>query len=84
MKLSDGFSRLVPSVAVAVIFVPGAAMLARAVQADQLATTYLVGLGVEAILSAGLGLLLFGERLTTGSACGLLLIGAGVAAVRFG
>jgi len=67
-----------------VLFVAGAALLARAVQADQLATTYAVGLGVEAILSAGLGLLVFGERLSVGSACGLVLIGAGVAAVRFG
>ena len=84
MKASHGFSRLGPSLAVAVLVVAGAALLARAVQADQLTTTYIVGLGVESILSAILGLVLFGERLTTGGACGLLLIGAGVATVRLG
>jgi small multidrug resistance pump len=82
MKLSHDFSRLWPSLAVAVVFVAGAALLARAIQTDQLATVYVVGLGIEAIITVALGMLLFGERLTIPSACGIILIAAGVTAIR--
>jgi multidrug transporter EmrE-like cation transporter len=64
MKLSDGFSRIGPSVAVAVLFVAGAALLARAVQLDGLTMAYLVGLGLEAIGAAAIGTVLFSEQVT--------------------
>ena len=84
MKPSHGFSRLWPSLAVTLLFVAGAALLARALRTDQLATTYVVGLGLEAILTVGLGLLVFREHLSGPSACGVLLIATGVAAIRLG
>ena len=82
MKPSHGFSRLWPSLAVAALFVIGAVLLARAVHTNQLATTYLIGLGIEAIITVALGLLLYGEHLTPLRLCGLGLIAAGVTAIR--
>jgi multidrug transporter EmrE-like cation transporter len=84
MKLSDGFARLWPSVAVAALFVGGAVLLARAIQTDQLATIYVVGLGLEAIITVGLGVAVFGEHLTVPHTAGLILIGVGVATIRLG
>jgi hypothetical protein len=59
MKRSDGFSRIRPSVAVAALFFAGAALPARAVQRDGLTTAYLVGLRLEAIGAAAIGMVLF-------------------------
>jgi small multidrug resistance pump len=84
MRTSAGFTRLWPSLLVAVCFVVGAAFLARAVQMGGLSTTYVVGLGVEAIISVGIGLIILGERLTTTQITGLLIIGVGLLTVRRG
>ena len=42
------------------------------------------GLGLEAVVSIGLGRWLFGERLTWAQAIGVVLIVAGVTSVRLG
>ena len=83
MKVCDGFARLWPSLAVAALFVAGAALLAHAVQTDQLATVYLIGLGLEAMITVALGMVVFGERLTVPHLCGLALVAARIAAIRF-
>ena len=82
MKPSHGFSRLWPSLAVAALFLTGAVLLARAVQTNQLSTTYLIGLGIEATITIALGLLLFGEHLTLLRVGGLILIAAGITTIR--
>jgi small multidrug resistance pump len=64
MRLSEGFTRLWPSVIVATCFVVGAGFLAKAVNRGGLSTTYVIGLGLEALISVGIGLALLGERLT--------------------
>jgi small multidrug resistance pump len=84
MHTSAGFTRLWPSVLVAACFVVGAAFVARAVQVGGLSTTYVVGLGVEAIISVAIGLIILGERLTTTQMAGLLIIGIGLLTVRQG
>lgn len=83
MKASDGFTRLWPSASVAALFIVGSVMLARAIRNDGLSTAYVVGLGIEAVVAIGLGLLLFGEHLTVPRVAGLALITVGVAVVRF-
>jgi multidrug transporter EmrE-like cation transporter len=84
MKSSDGFSRVVPSICVLMLFVVGAVFLARAVRSQGLSAAYVLGLGIEVLVSAGLGRYLFDERLTPSQLLGALLILAGVATVRFG
>lgn len=84
MHTSAGFTRPWPSLLVAFCFVVGAAFIARAVQVGGLSTTYVVGLGIEAIISVAIGLIILGERLTTMQMAGLLIIGIGLLTVRQG
>jgi len=84
MKASDGFSRWLPSIGLLVMFVIGAVFLTLAVRSMGLSAAYVVGLGIEVLVSVGLGRYCYGEQLTAAQVAGALLIVAGVAAVRFG
>jgi small multidrug resistance pump len=84
MGLSAGFTRLWPSVIVATCFVIGAGFLARAVHRGGLSTTYVLGLGLEAVITVGIGLALLGERLTAAQAAGIAIILVGLATVKHG
>jgi small multidrug resistance pump len=84
MGLSAGFTRLWPSLVVATCFVIGAGFLARAVYRGGLSTTYVVGLGIEAVISVGIGLAILGERLTGGQAVGIAIILVGLATLKHG
>jgi small multidrug resistance pump len=84
MKPSGGFTRLAPSLAVVVCFVVGAVLLTRAVSQGDLSTTYVIGLGLEALASVAVGLFLLGERLTVVQGLGLACILLGLVVVRTG
>ena len=84
MKPSGGFTRLGPSLAVVACFLVGAVLLTRAVSQGNLSTTYVIGLGLEALVSVGVGLLLLGERLTALQTVGLACILVGLVVVRTG
>ncbi len=84
MKMAAGLHNLWPTVGVAVLFVVGALLLGHAVRTEGLSVAYIAGLGIEAIVSVGIGRYVFDERLTAPQAIGLVLIAAGVLSVRFG
>lgn len=84
MKASDGFARAWPSIAAMACFLVGAVLLTMAIQSDGLSTAYCLGLGVEAIVSIALGRYVFGEHLAGMQCVGVVLILAGVLAVRVG
>ena len=84
MRESDGFTRLWPSVIIAACFVIGAAFLARAVNRGGLSTTFVIGLGIEAVISVGIGLALLGERLTVAQTAGIAIILVGLATLKHG
>ena len=84
MKPSGGFTRLGPSLAVVACFVLGAILLTRAVSNGNLSTTYVLGLGLEAVVSVGVGMLLLGERLTAMQTIGIACILVGLVVVRTG
>lgn len=83
MKWSDGFSRVGPSVLVGVLFLLGAAAMARAVTSDGLSTAFVMGLGIEAVASVLLGVTVLGERLGPVEWGGIGLIVAGVGLLRW-
>ncbi len=83
MKWSDGFSRVVPSLAIGLLFVIGAAAMARAVTADGLSTAFVMGLGIEAVISVALGVAVLGERLRPVEWGGIGLIVVGVTLLRW-
>ena len=82
MKPSHSLSRLAPSLAVIACYLLGTVLLAHAVSHRNLATTYVLGLGVEAVVSIGVGLAVLGETVTNRQAMGLGLILLGIVAVR--
>jgi len=84
MRLSEGFTRLWPSVIVATCFVVGAGFLAKAVNRGGLSTTYVIGLGLEALISVGIGLALLGERLTVSQTAGVAILLVGLATLKHG
>lgn len=84
MRLSDGFTKFWPSVMIAACFVIGAGFLARAVNHGGLSTTYVVGLGIEAVISVGIGLALLGERLTAAQTAGIAIILVGLVTLKQG
>ena len=84
MRLSDGFTKFWPSVIIAACFVLGAGLLARAVNRGGLSTTYVVGLGIEAVISVAIGLALLGERLTVAQTAGFAIILLGLVTLKQG
>lgn len=82
MKAAQGFTRPAPSIVVAVAFVVGSMLVTRAVMTESLSTALVVGLGIEAVASVLIGLLMHGERLNPAQCVGALLIVAGVAVLR--
>ena len=74
MKVSDGFTHLWPSAGVIVMFSVGAFLLARALRTEGLSTVWIVGLGIEALVSVGLGMLLFSEQVSSFQIAGVVLI----------
>jgi small multidrug resistance pump len=84
MAKSAGFTRLWPSVVVAVCFVVGAGFIARAVNRGGLSTTYVVGLGIEALITVAIGLAILGERLNFAQATGIGIILIGLVTLKRG
>ena len=84
MKASDGFTRPWPSSAITILFLLGAVLLSHAVRTEGLSMAYTAGLGIEALVSVGLGRYVLGERLSIAQLAGIGLILAGVASVRAG
>lgn len=84
MGISDGFTKFWPSVVIAACFVVGAGFLAKAVNRGGLSTTFVIGLGIEAVLSVGIGLALLGERLTTAQTAGIAIILVGLVTMKQG
>jgi len=64
MKLSEGLTKFWPTMTVFALFVTGAALQALAMKREDLAVTYLVVVGLEAILAFLFGVLVFSESCT--------------------
>jgi small multidrug resistance pump len=82
MKLSEGFTRLVPSVAMAVCYVGSLAMLTLALRTIALGTAYAIWAGVGTALVAGVGVVVFREPLSALRVAGVACVIAGVVALH--
>lgn len=78
LKLSDGFSRLWPSIGVVVGYLAAFALLSLTLKTMQVGTAYAVWAGAGTALVAIVGVLVFAEPMGWLKAGGLLLIIAGV------
>lgn len=82
MKLSEGLTKFWPTMIVFALFVIGAALQALAMKREDLAVTYLVVVGFEAILALLFGVLVFSETCSPARIAGVLLIMLGIISLR--
>jgi multidrug transporter EmrE-like cation transporter len=83
MKLSNGFSQMMPTTFVFILFCLGAGLQTWAMRNQQMTITYIVVLGLEAVAAFGLGVFLLDESSSMVKLAGTGLILAGIALLRF-
>ena len=84
MKLSQGFTRLVPSVLLFVCYVASFVALTLALKNIEVSVAYAVWAGVGTALVAAIGIVYFGEELTALKLVSLLFIIVGVVGLNLG
>jgi quaternary ammonium compound-resistance protein SugE len=82
LKYTEGFTRLWPTVLTAVALVASMGMLGVAVRYLPVGTAYAVWVGVGAVGTALLGIVLLGETATTGRIASIGLIVAGIVGLK--
>ena len=84
MKLSDGFTRLLPSTVVVVGYLCSFALLSQALKHLPVSTAYAIWSGAGTAVVAAIGFTFLGEGLNLAKAAGVVLIIAGVVALNIG
>jgi len=82
MKLSQGLTQLYPTLALVALFGAGSLVQAWAMQQEALGPSYVVVLGLEALIVVGVGSMMFAEPLTGKLICGVVLVVAGIFVLR--
>jgi multidrug transporter EmrE-like cation transporter len=82
MKLSEGFRRPLPTVGLYALFLLGATLQTVQLRRADLGVSYVLVLGLEAVVAFGIALLLFGETVAPVRAVGVALILAGTFLLR--
>ena len=82
MKYSQGLTRLLPSLALVMLFSAGALLQAWAMKHEALGPSYVVVLGLEALLAVVAGSVIFAEPVTVKIFCGVALVVLGIILLR--
>jgi quaternary ammonium compound-resistance protein SugE len=82
LKYTEGFTRLWPTVWTAVALVASMGLLGLAVRYLPVGTAYAVWVGVGAVGTAVLGIVLLGEAATVGRVASIALIVAGIVGLK--
>ncbi|MDO8960583.1 MAG: quaternary ammonium compound efflux SMR transporter SugE [Methylophilus sp.] len=82
LKYTDGFTKLWPSVATLVAMVISVGLLGLAMKSLPVGTAYAVWVGVGAVGTAILGIVLFNESANIGRIVSLMLIVAGIVGLK--
>jgi quaternary ammonium compound-resistance protein SugE len=82
MKYSQGLTRLLPSLALVMLFSAGALLQAWAMKHEALGPSYVVVLGLEALLAVVAGSVIFTEPVTVKIFCGVALVVLGIILLR--
>jgi multidrug transporter EmrE-like cation transporter len=83
MKLSNGFSQFGSTMVVFILFGLGAGLQIWAMRNEQMTVTYIVVLGLEAVIAFGLGVFLLNESSSLLKLAGTGLVLVGIAFLRF-
>jgi small multidrug resistance pump len=84
MKLSEGFTRLIPSILIFVFYALAFILMTYAVKRLDLSLTYAIWSGVGTFLVALIGIFWFKEPLTLLKAASMALIIAGIMGLNLG
>ena len=82
MKYSNGLTKLFPALALVGCFVAGALLQAWTMKHDALGPSYVVVLGMEALLAVLAGKVVFGEPLSAQLFGGVVLVVVGITLLR--
>jgi quaternary ammonium compound-resistance protein SugE len=82
MKYADGFTKLMPSLVFAVLYIASAILLAQAVKTLPLGTAYAVWTGIGAVGTAVIGIMIFGDPATLARIFFLALIVVGIVGLK--
>lgn len=82
LKYTDGFTRLWPTVATASAMILSLLLLGVAMKSLPVGTAYSVWVGVGAVGTVILGILLFGEPATIGRLLSIVLVIAGIIGLK--
>ena len=82
MKMSEGFTRLVPSIATAVFYIASAVFLALALRKLPLGTAYSMWTGFGIMGTTILGVAMFNETISLAQAACILLIAGGITGLK--
>ena len=82
LKLSHGFSRLLPSIGVVCFYLGSFALMAQSLKSLEVGIVYAIWAGVGTALIAVVGVLAFGETVTAFKILGLLMIIGGTFLLR--
>lgn len=82
MKLSEGFSHLVPSLFVYLLFLIGASLQTYITNHSHLGITYVLVIGLETICATLLSVFVFKEQYSVLSMIGIFLVAMGAAFLR--
>ena len=82
LKLSHGFSRLLPSLGVVCFYLGSFALMAQSLKTLEVGIVYAIWAGVGTALIAVVGVLAFGETVTAFKILGLLMIIGGTFLLR--
>ena len=84
LKFTDGFTRLIPSVATILAMAASMVLLALALKTLPVGTAYAVWTGIGAVGTALVGILVLGEAATALRIAGIALIATGIATLKLG
>ena len=82
LKYTEGFTRLWPTVGTVTAMVASVGLLGVAMKTLPVGTAYAVWVGVGAVGTAALGMVLFGELASVGRLVSLALIVAGIVGLK--
>ena len=82
LKESNGFARLVPSIVVVVGYIVAFYSLGLALRSIPIGIAYAIWAGLGIVLVAGIGWIVFGQRLDAWAIVGMALVIAGIAVMN--
>jgi multidrug transporter EmrE-like cation transporter len=82
MKYADGLRQALPALGFIGLFATGAVLQSYALRDTALGTTYILVLGLEAVLACGFGFVFFAETFTAIKIVAVLLVLGGIALLR--